>query len=283
MPGSANSPTLKTVARRLLPHSVYRRYRQRRVATLIAGYTARETEHTFGGHVLRVHLADPLGESWYDHDWPEPAFVEFLRGRGVLRPGAVVFDLGAHQAVVAIMLARAVGPTGKVVAIEAEPHNARVAEINVALNAARNVTVIHAAGAAEDGGFVNFAESLTGYVDPRTAAGNVRVPTITVDGLVAAHGLPDLVLIDVEGYEEQVLNGARGALANGRTSFLVEVHAAEELARFGGSSRSVAEILSGFDTYRSLDDDAPFTPLTEPPADQRFFLAALPRAASAPR
>lgn len=269
------SAGLKAVVRRMLPHPIYRRYRQRKVAALIAGYVPHDVTHSYGGHTLRVHLADPLAEGWYDHDWEEPELIAFLRDRGVLVPGARVFDMGAHQAVVAIMLARTAGETGHVLAIEAEPHNARIAAVNCELNNARNVTVIHAAGAAAEG-FTSFAEGLTGQVDERTAIGNVTVPTVTVDGLAEKYGTPDVVLIDVEGYEEQVLRGATDTLANGSTSFLVEVHDAPTLSAFGASSQAIVEHFPGFDRYLALEDDQPFVALQGPPPSGRFFLAAIP-------
>jgi FkbM family methyltransferase len=266
--------SLKQLARRVLPHSLYRRYRQRKIAHEIAGYAPREVSHEYGGQTLRVRLEDPLAEGWYDHDWQEPAVMGFLRERGVLAADATIFDLGAHQAVVALMLARSVGAAGRVIAVEAEPHNARVAAINRDLNDAANLTVIHAAGAASEG-FTSFAEGLNGQVDEQTASGNVTVATVTIDGLARDYGTPDLVFVDVEGYEGHVLDGAAETLANGHTSFLVEVHDPETLAAFGASPAAIAERLAGFERYIAIDDDQPFEALAGPPPAGRFFLAAI--------
>jgi FkbM family methyltransferase len=259
----------------MLPHSLYRRYRKRKIGFSIARYDPHEVTHVYGGCTLRVHLADPLAEGWYDHDWKEPAAMPFLREHGVLVPGARIFDIGAHQAVLALMLTRNVGDSGQVVAVEAEPHNARIAAVNRERNGAGNLTIIHAAGAAEKG-FTSFAEGLNGHIDQRTASGNVTVPTVTVDGLAAEHGVPDLVLIDVEGYEGNVLKGARRTLANGSTSFVVEVH--DTIADYGGSSRAIADCFLGFDRYIAINDDDPFEALRGPPPEKRFFLLAIPRA-----
>jgi FkbM family methyltransferase len=266
--------SLKRLARRVLPHSLYRRYRQRKIAQEIAGYRTREVSHVYGGQTLRIRLEDPLAEGWYDHDWQEPAVMGFLRERGVLVPGARIFDLGAHQALVALMLARAAGSSGSVVAVEAEPHNARVAAINRDLNDAANLTIVHAAGAASEG-FTSFAEGLNGQVDEHTQSGNVTVPTVTIDGLARDHGTPDLVFVDVEGYEGHVLDGALATLANGRTSFVVEVHDPDTLAAFGASSAAIAERFAGFERYVAIDDDDPFLRLAGPLPAGRFFLAAI--------
>jgi FkbM family methyltransferase len=256
-----------------VPHSLYRRYRKRRVASVIAAFQAREVTHEYGGHVLRVHLADPLAEGWYDRDWSDLELIRFLRDRGVLVPGARVFDLGAHQAIVALMLARSAGDTGHVVAVEAEPHNARIAAVNRDLNGAENLTVIHAAAAATTG-FASFSEGLNGRVDQDTASGNVTVPTVTVDGLAEEHGRPDLVFIDVEGYEGRVLEGATATLASGSTSFAIEVH--DNIEAFGGSPRAIADCFLGFDRYIARDDLDPFVALHDSLPPGRFFLVAIP-------
>jgi len=265
----------KATARRLLPHSLYRRYRRRKVASLIAGYPARQVSHDYGGHRLVVELADPLAEGWYDHDWEEPTAIGFLRARGVLRDGATVFDLGAHQAVIALMLAQDVGPEGTVVAVEAEPHNARVAERNRELNGATNLTVVHAAGAATPG-VISFAEGLNGQIDENTASGNVEVAAVTVDQLVERFGAPALVMIDVEGYEANVLRGAGSVLGDGATSFLVEIH--EEIVDYGSSAAEVLALFDGYERWVAVEDDDPLEPLEGAHPGGRFFLVALPRA-----
>ena len=252
----------KAIARRLLPHSLYRRYRRRKVASLIAEYPARQVTHDFGPHRLHVELADPLAEGWYDHDWAEPTAIGFLRGRGVVREGATVLDLGAHQAVIALMLAREVGPSGLVVAVEAEPHNARVAERNRELNGAENLVVLHAAGAAMPG-VLSFAEGLNGQIDAATSSGNVEVPAVTIDELVGRFGAASLVMVDVEGYEAEVLRGGGSVLGDGSTSFLVEIH--EEIADYGSSAEEVLAMFAGYECYVAVEDDDPLTPLEGPP------------------
>src|SRR5271170_2391479 len=265
-------PAGKTVARRVMPHSMYRRYRQRKIASLVANYTPHSVTHTYAGHSLHIMLADPLAEGWYDRDWPQMGVTAFLRDRHVLVPGARVFDFGAHQAVVALILAREVGERGHVLAIEAEPHNARIGGENKALNSAENLTVMHAAGAATEG-TISFAEGLNGRIDERGSTGNIDVPAVTIDGLVDQHGTPDLVFIDVEGYEGQVLRGAGRTLANTSTSFLVEVH--ESLAAYGGNPQQIADCFLGFDRYVAVGEGESFIALKGSLPEGRFFLVAI--------
>lgn len=267
----------KTAVRWLLPGPVYRLYRQRRTARRVATYRPRQVTHTYGGLPLTVEIADGLAEAWYDHDWPPLPELERLRDHG-LGPGARIFDLGAHQGIVALMLADAVGASGSVLAVEAEPHNARAAERNRRLNGVGNLEVLHAAGAAATGS-VLFAEGLNGHVeDTGSRLGKVAVPAITVDDLAARYGAPDVVMIDVEGFEGQVLAGARETIDAGRTAFLIEVHVGH------GLDRDPGEILAAFGPPYLLllapadrEEDAfqPYDGQTTVLQD-RFFLIAAP-------
>jgi FkbM family methyltransferase len=250
-------------------------YRKRRVARLIGAYSPRVERHNYGGLELAVALADPLGEAWYDHDWPRLDELDQLARMGALRPGVTVFDLGAHQGIVALMLAGEVGPSGAVIAVEAEPHNASIAQRNVELNRAANVTVVHAA-ISDRSGILHFAESLNGHVDEKTRLGNVDVRAMTIDQLADEYGPPDVVFIDVEGYEGKALSGAGATLRSRLTTFLIEVHgddlvdctAGDLIARFAGYATFAAEPLP--------DGSAAFTPFSGPPPAGRFFLAAAP-------
>lgn len=270
-------PNARALARGLLPAPLYRIYRQRRIAASVASYSPRQVRHTYGGVALAVELTDDLAEGWYDHDWPALPEIERLRRYGLL-PGARVFDIGAHQGIVALMLADAVGASGRIIAVEAEPHNARAAERNRVLNGADNVEVIHAAGAASVGS-VLFAEGLNGRVqDGGSRWGKVEVPTVTVDHLARIYGTPALVMIDVEGFEGQVLEGASHTIAAGRSTFLVEMHVGHGLNR--PVSQVIASFGSGYEllvapTDRQTDEFEAYAEGT-PAVDDRFFLIAAP-------
>ena len=228
---------VKTQLRTRLPARIYGPIRARRVRGLVSRYEPRSADHEYAGFPLRVLLEDPLAEGWYDHDWDEPAEITELR-RGRLRPGARVLDVGAHQGIVGLILARIVGPEGLVVAVEAEPHNAAVARRNAAVNNARNVTVVHAAVGARNG-VLSFREGLNGSVVRDATPGAVEVRSLTVDELAERHGLPDVVLVDVEGYEAHVLAGATRTIEAGATDFFVELHSAEMLQAAGSTPDEV--------------------------------------------
>jgi FkbM family methyltransferase len=205
----------------------------------VARYPNRVVRHTYGAHELAISLEDPVAEEWYDHDWPVTPELVCL-GNSRLVPGARVFDIGAHQGVVALMLSHLVEPDGEVVAVEAERHNYEVAVRNRDLNGRANLELVNAAGAAKEG-WLHFRGRLNGTVEERGRVGLARVPAVTVDSLATRHGAPDVVFVDVEGYEHEVLRGAQQTLASGTTDFFVEVHVGHGLEGLGGSAQMVLE------------------------------------------
>ena len=263
----------------LLPPSVLGRLRAWRVRQLVTSYSPRVVEHTYGDGSLRVHLGDPLGAGWYDHDWAQLPEISALRGRS-LRAGARVFDIGAHQGVVAMMLAREVGASGFVLAVEPNPHNADVALKNRELNGMMQLEILKAA-VSDRSGTITFNQGLDGQLDDGTGAGGrMTVASVTLDELAQRHGMPNFVMIDVEGAECMVLQSGAKVLGSG-ADFAVEVHVGHGLEKLGGS---VEKLLSFFPTNRFVvtaraERDDAFRPLAaaDPLTRDRFFLLATAR------
>lgn len=272
---------------RVLPAPAYRVYRRWRVQRMVGNYVPRVAEHVYGGLRLRVALEDPLGEGWYDHDWPLLPEIAFLAARS-LKPGARVFDLGAHQGVVALMLADAVGEDGRVVAVEAVPHNAQVAQRNCDLNSVSNVHVVNAAVGTTSG--VAFVPTeLNAHVTHNGGAGLVEVRAVTIDELSGQYGTPDVILIDVEGSELAALHGALQTLRDGRCAWLVEVHVGNGLEDAGGSASQVLDELrrTGGLLYGApgTGSDSHFKRLEHADSlfKERFFVASVPALEPTPR
>ncbi len=255
---------LTALSKQLMPPWMQSMARRAKLERSLKSFERRVVTHRFGGIDLTVSLCDPVGAEWYDHDSGMLAEIAFFQENGALTDGATVFDLGAHQAVVALQLAHHVGPTGRVVALEANPHNARVARENVAQNGARNLTILHAAAASEDG-VLEFNESLNGQVDGGAGThGRIRVESRSIDSLVREFGTPDIVYVDVEGFECAVLDGAGGSLDR-IPNWFIEVHGGAGLEKFGGS---VERLLGFFPADRFArhfcrSDEGPFVPLAE--------------------
>ena len=285
-------PALKnwlSARRRLVPEPLRPHLRSAWALIAPVFWRRRQVLHSYAGNPFKVWITDPTAAEWYDQDWDLPAEIAFLqavaerRGQGGLRPGATVFDLGAHQALVAMILALRVTPGGKVIALEAGRRNAGLARRNVEANGlSALVTVVWSAAGPSDGEIV-FEHGFNGRVSSGRSLSSAAVPLRAVDSLAAEHGKPDLVFIDVEGFEREVLKGASKTLAANRTDFFVEVHAAEDLANFGASAETVLSAFppSRFDLHLLdplSEDETSFRPLSAcaglAASGKRFYLLA---------
>jgi FkbM family methyltransferase len=140
----------------------------------------------------------------------EPEFWAYLRGE--VRAGDTVVDVGAHIGLYSIAFARWVGPTGRVIALEPDPGNHSTLQRNVHLNGLSQRIQIIAAAAGNRTGSIEFmpalsSESRIARPDDVTAK-IIKVRCATLVELVANAPRPDVIKIDVEGYEAQVLEGA---------------------------------------------------------------------------
>ncbi len=267
---------MKQIIKTIVPKPLWNRLRMMRMRYMLASYKRRRVRHNYGGYELLLELVDPMGAGWYDRDWPELPEIALLKQYG-LGPGAKVFDIGAHQCVVALMLSRTVGPQGFVLAVEASLENYQAGERNRNLNGAENCKILHAAGAAQSG-TLTFNRGTNGQVDDGSGEwGQIEVKAFAVDDLAAAYGVPDVLFIDVEGFECEVLQGARKTLAS-RPACFIEVHVGVGLEKFGGTVERLFHLLPAEYQYFVAQPDQPFAPLVEnsPVFLQRFFLVAIP-------
>lgn len=142
----------------------------------------------------------------------------------IVRPGGLAFDIGSHVGD-RIGSFRRCG--ARVVALEPQPLCARV--IREIYAGDRDVTLVEAACGSEPGRLtlhVNSANptvttASSDFVKAADGAGgwegqvwdrSIEVPVTTLDEMIATHGRPDFVKIDVEGFEADVLAGLSQAL-----------------------------------------------------------------------
>jgi FkbM family methyltransferase len=233
-----------------------------------ARYRQHLVRHTYAGFPLSLCVADSMAAQWYDRDWKMPRELAILSERK-LKSGALVLDAGAHQGLIAMLLARMIAPDGRVIAIEASPQNVEIALKNCALNGISNVQVLHAA-VGESSGTLRFAPTINGQVASNGEWAAVEVPAVTIDDLAERYGIPDVLFVDVEGYEAHVLKGSRRSLQSGPDCF-VEVHAGCGLEKFGATVQMLMNCFPEGYEFQFLDPDSEL-PTAE--LDRRFFLIA---------
>ena len=127
-----------------------------------------------------------------------------------LPSGATYLDIGANIGLTAIAGAVA-RPDLRVVAFEPVPSNTDLLDRNVRANEIANCTVIHSALAEREGQLTMSDDGPWSVVDI-SGSGAVHAPVTTLDKYCNWHmggRRIDLIKIDVEGYEPNVLAGAR--------------------------------------------------------------------------
>jgi len=260
------------------------RFQKKTISNFLFPYEPKVVTRSRGGYEYKAYISDGMAEGWYGWgeigvDYPIQPEIRFLQDYA-LQPGARVFDLGAHQCVIAVLMAKIVGSDGSVVAVEATPRNAEIGEKNRKLNKLDNLHIINAA-ISKDTGKIEFIPSNNGRVSEKGGElSSIAVDACTIDSLASKYGVPDLVFIDIEGFEHQALTGAERVLST-RPDFFVEIHAGCGLEEYGGSVEGVINLFNTLDYnlfYAPIsgDDTHEFKPLdlSGLPAE-RFFLIAV--------
>jgi len=136
----------------------------------------------------------------------------------LLPVGSLVFDIGANMGVLSAMFS-ALG--NKVIAIEPNADCVRHIELSYSRE---SIQVVHAVAGATNGlatlnlsderdDISSLSKDWIGAIQGQHSeysglwSKTITIPMVTLDSLVAYYGMPYVVKIDVEGYEESVLSG----------------------------------------------------------------------------
>ena len=187
------------------------------------GFKPKVIDKTVEGVSFKFFVSTPIAAVWYGDSGSDSSIeMRFVRDR-MLSSGAKVIECGAHHGFNTVMLSRWVGNAGSVYACEPMPDNIRVIERNLALNEIKNVRIVQRALGPGSGSVRFRAQTNSAPVGNRAEPG-FAVDMTTIDELSETDGFaPDLIKVDVEGYEVDLLEGARRTLQR-RPALLVEVH-----------------------------------------------------------
>jgi len=163
----------------------------------------------------------------------EPEVFQALKA--LVKPGHLILDIGANVGVYSLLMARWVGEAGRVIAFEPAPESAAALKQHLALNRLSDrVEVVESAIADRSGQTEFFAATYNGENSMNPAFGSrvvsarkVTVPVTTIDDFCAHHQIaPDLIKIDIEGYEFHAVRGALRTLAEHHPNIVMELHPA---------------------------------------------------------
>jgi FkbM family methyltransferase len=216
-------------------------------------------------------IKDFQAEQWYSPE-VHGTLVENQLLADLVKPGDRVLDLGCHQGFYVAFLAKLVGPSGFVVGVDINPENVMITQAQILLNGlAGNAEVLHRAAAATFEGelkYSHFSDNAMVIMSEHDTAPAAH--RTSVDHLSSIYGDFDVVMIDVEGFEEEVLKGAKGLLERKKPKLAVEIHS-DFLPGYGATMESLASAgrfseYSGNMVIRSIDrmKSVPFTMDTVP-------------------
>ena len=178
----------------------------------------------FGGGLLRVDgVADRSLFYLGTYQW----HIHRLLIRAV-RPGDVVFDLGASIGAYTVSMALRVGSHGHVYSFEASRLNYEMLVENIAINRLDNVTpvfgaVVDESGTLEVPEMKDRGDFIGNYSLAMKSPTRTAIPSLSLDEFAAAHAIEriNLMKIDIEGAETKAVRGAQKLFRSGKVDMVV--------------------------------------------------------------
>jgi FkbM family methyltransferase len=182
---------------------------------------------------------------------------------GAIRPGDVVFDVGANVGAYCVPIAKAF-PDAKVFAFEPIELNAALIQVSLLVNRLRGVRIVRQC-VSDTSGVVEFSlaadSAYSSMVDTRrkSEVEKFQCAATSLDDFCAGEqcGIPDVMKIDVEGAELKVLQGAANLFADpGRRPRMVLIELYDQnLSVFGTSITEIIDRMAdwGYRPYVLID------------------------------
>lgn len=167
----------------------------------------------------------------------------------LVKPGFVIYDIGAYIGFFSLLAARLTGPNGRVYAFEPLPDNIERIKLHILLNGMEDAVFCIPKAVfdkTDNVPYYDFGRDDWGRIGEMFFSTERYPPgpreiveTISLDEFVFREGnlAPNLIKIDVEGREGKVLAGARQLLKQFKPIIICEVHYPE-------SAKQVCEELS---------------------------------------
>ncbi len=146
-----------------------------------------------------------------------------------LRPGDVVYDIGAHVGLYTLVSSARVQSEGHVYAFEPLPRNLQYLRRHIQLNRLSNCTVVGAA-VSDSAGLRRFDPTVHDSAGHFSSHGALSVQTIALDGFLSTErGIrpPNAIKINAEGAEMEVLSGGRSTIAEYSPMIFLSTHSDE--------------------------------------------------------
>ncbi len=165
-------------------------------------------------------------EDWFEDE------IKFVRK--VMRPGMRAVDIGANYGLYTLAIAKGVGPSGRVWAVEPSSATSAYLRESIRLNAFSQVTVIQKALSDREGTAklsISANSELNTLINAADQAGTEEVDLSTLDSLAnsKAWGPVDFLKLDAEGEEERILKGGAAFLRSSNPLVMFEIRHGDRL------------------------------------------------------
>jgi FkbM family methyltransferase len=195
-----------------------------------------------GGHKMRLH------PDFATQNWETVEYDSYQSFAALLRPGNVVFDVGAHIGTYTLIALQKVGDNGRVVAYEPHTFTRKYLEQHLDWNGGLKRTIVRDLCCGVSEGMTDFycrsdrAEGMNSLV-PTDGFEKKSVMMTTLDKDVETLAIiPTLIKIDVEGSEWDVLKGALRTISKYHPTIFLSLHPVA-LSKLGVSPNQVLEWL----------------------------------------
>lgn len=153
-----------------------------------------------------------------------------MRMQGILKEGDIVVDIGANIGYYALLECRGVGENGHVYAIEPVPENYDLLSTNIQLNGYSNIIAHRYALGDHIGEMDMHISSMCNMStlkksEYRSYSDVIKVPMTTLDSYLLGKAYPDLIRMDTEGFEYEIIVGAKETLSKDKPlKIYMELH-----------------------------------------------------------
>lgn len=199
--------------------------------------------------IYKEYRVEPIGSFYLDEI--DDVIKHFLRNGRVwekhlvelfpkyVKPGSTVIDAGAHVGVHTLTLARLAGPQGRVYSFEPQRKIYRELVFNLRLNGVRNVVPLRYALGDTTGIAEMSSATLGNEGGTPVGKGGDRVELRPIDSFGFRN--VSFMKIDVEGFEDHVLEGAKLTIAKNRPVILIEIQGGQDYANTSPEIRKKIE------------------------------------------
>ncbi len=160
----------------------------------------------------------------------EPYIVNASKSE--IQKGDIIVDIGANIGYYALLESRLVGDEGRVYAIEPVPRNMELLKESIKLNKYSNIETFQLAIGKENKlDYIYIPDklnwsSMIKHDSSRVSVENkMLINVVSLDEFLRGRPQPDLIRMDVEGYETEIVKGMSGLLNSAKPlKILMEVH-----------------------------------------------------------